>query len=207
MLFTILTVCFGMVFAVNVAVLLWVLAETAWHDSERVARGLRNGATVLATQLRKPAYRRQLVLAMVTGFAGMGIVLQAVNLQRVAAMRLSEHARVVFELERQEGLQAVRRGDYWGYVDESGTQRIGQRFVSARSFSEGLAPVCDGHRWGYIDRNGDYVIEPQFRLAGEHRNGMAPVGLDDYSLGYVNTRGKIVGRPNSDSNPAADANV
>ncbi len=59
-----------------------------------------------------------------------------------------------------EGLAAVKRGDKWGYIDQSGDVRIGFQYDRAHSFSEGKALV-EKHvkENGYVYRY-YYIITP-----------------------------------------------
>jgi len=94
-----------------------------------------------------------------------------------------DEARPFFE---RGGLAAVRRGDYWGFIDAHDNVIIDFIYEDARSSSFGLAPVKLDGLWGYItvdsypeeymDRFfGRVVIEPQFLDARQFVSGTAPV--------------------------------
>ncbi len=96
----------------------------------------------------------------------------------------------------------VKRGDKYGYADESGKVVIEARFDDATPFSEGLAAVRVGGpedgKWGYIDGTGDFVIEPQFAGASFFSEGLAAVTTDDFfdgKQGYIDRHGTIVIEP------------
>jgi hypothetical protein len=93
----------------------------------------------------------------------------------------------------------VKRGDKYGYADESGKVVIEARFDDATPFSEGLAAVRVGGpehgNWGYIDGTGDFVIQPQFAGASFFSEGLAAVTTDDFfdgKQGYINREGAMV---------------
>lgn len=57
---------------------------------------------------------------------------------------------------------AVKIGERWGFVDNSGKVVIEPKYEEARSFSNGLAAVKMNGKWGFIDGAGSMKIEPQF---------------------------------------------
>lgn len=183
MMLSIVAMLLGLVFLVNVFVFGWIVTETIMSDCLHIAR------RVAAVAVLNPS-RVWWTAAVGAGLAvaAMGMAAQAMHVRMAAR----ERARIVLRLDMKEGLQAVKRGHFWGYLDDRGEQVIGPRFSKARSFSEGLAPVSVNARWGYIDRHGQFVIEPQYRLAGEYRNGIALVGLDDFTLGYIDAHGNLI---------------
>ena len=200
MLSALALVFFAFLFVANVGVFLWILVETACRESVVVAHCLVRiaRAAVAKVEVCRPRNRRGAAIVAGNGLVILTVLGQMLYLRATAAGRRMASARIVWLLDPQEGLQAMRRGNLWGYIDAQGEQVIQTRFSSARDFSEGLAPVSVDHRWGYIDRNGEFVIPPQFRLAGEHRNGRAPVGLDDYSLAYIDACGQLVSEQEMD---------
>ena len=72
------------------------------------------------------------------------------------------------------GRARVRKGDYWGYIDENGKLSIPYRFYRAGDFVEGLAPVQLGrHGWGVIDPSGEFVVQPHLGAIAEFSDGLA----------------------------------
>jgi len=74
-----------------------------------------------------------------------------------------------------EGYAAVKKNGKWGFIDTSGTEKIGFIFDDALSFGQHLAAVRVGELWGYISISGQVVIEPVFLEAKSFSNGTAPV--------------------------------
>ena len=80
-------------------------------------------------------------------------------------------------------LAAVRLGNKWGYIDQTGKCVVHPLFDSAWNFEEGLAAVNVGGsgwpkiggKWGYTDKIGKFVIEPQFDGTWGFSQGLAPV--------------------------------
>src|SRR5439155_21035691 len=107
-----------------------------------------------------------------------------------------------------EGLAAVRVGDKWGYVDESGAVAIEIKFEQADSFSEGRAVVAMGHdenlRFGFIDTTGTFVVAPRFREARVFHEGLARVTelgdlrIDVYVDGVGHVAFTSLGAPSHD---------
>lgn len=108
-----------------------------------------------------------------------------------------------------EGLIAVKLGDYWGYVDYYGEIIIPfSHFSEANCFKNGYASV--GYRdtnnnvkWGFINLYGNPISENYYDLVGQFSNGLAIVakavtpafGLKEsqgYKYGYIDSSGKEV---------------
>ncbi len=138
-----------------------------------------------------------LMLSVQTGAASTGSRLQRVD------------PRDFPKATYREGLAAVRLGDRYGYIDDSGRFVISPRFEFAQNFSEGLARVEIDDRYGYIDRTGQIVIAPSFHKAFKFSDGLARVcrppenpsilsrllRWDDryaYPCGYIDRQGKLV---------------
>ena len=77
-----------------------------------------------------------------------------------------------------EDRQAVKRGDRWGYLDESSRVAIEPRFQAAFSFSEGRAPVALDGRWGFIDPAGAMIVPPRYHDVRAFREKHAEVTTD-----------------------------
>lgn len=86
-------------------------------------------------------------------------------------------------------LRPFQREGKWGYVDASGKEVIGPRFVWAEEFSEGLAAFeSDEGKHGYIDETGRVVIEPRFDNWTDFSEGLAAVSVD-FAWGYIDKTG------------------
>lgn len=94
-----------------------------------------------------------------------------------------------------EGLAAVQEigigGEYWRYIDRSGSDVTTQTFDDACSFSEGLAAVEKGGKWGFIDRTGVFVVDPAFDDAKSFSEGLAAVE-EGGKWGYIDHTGAFV---------------
>lgn len=79
-----------------------------------------------------------------------------------------------------DDLAAVKKGDEYLFVDDTGKETDLGDFQEARSFSNGLAAVEKGNKWGYIDASGNIVIDYQFEEArAMSSHGTAFVKVDD----------------------------
>lgn len=98
-----------------------------------------------------------------------------------------------------EGLAFAKRGDKWGYIDQSGEFVIEPKFDGSMEsyFSEGFATVRVGDRWAVINRRGEFVVEPILGYALAFKNGLACVAdtSDMAKRGYINYRGEWVWKP------------
>ena len=91
------------------------------------------------------------------------------------------------------GPEPVRKGEKYGYVDQTGQTIVPFRYELADQFAEdGLAVVKIDGKFGYIDRRGDFVIPPRFDRASEfNAAGLASVNLGG-SWGAIDRRGRLV---------------
>lgn len=83
-----------------------------------------------------------------------------------------------------------------GYIDKRGRPVIDLAYSQCGDFSEGVAPVetVQGY-WGYIDTRGRYVFGPaSVDSTYEFRDGLGRF-IVNKQIGYVNTTGDIVYRP------------
>ena len=64
-----------------------------------------------------------------------------------------------------------RKGDKWGYSDNSRSIKIAPKYEDAQWFSEGLAAVKIGGKWGYINKSGQMVIPAKYTVAKSFRKG------------------------------------
>lgn len=102
----------------------------------------------------------------------------------------------------REGLLAVKDGDRWGYIDESGEFIIEPQFYYAYNFmSNGLAIASNGNGFGLIDKNGNYILEPTYGTIEEFdESGIAKVGFYrvnnqnkvQYDVGLINEKGECI---------------
>ncbi len=96
--------------------------------------------------------------------------------------------------ELSDGRGLIKRNGKYGYVDESGQERIAATFDFATTFACGRALVCVGDRyaggkWGFIDRNGDWVVEPRYQTASAMYLDHALV-VEDRLWGVIDTDGR-----------------
>jgi hypothetical protein len=109
-------------------------------------------------------------------------------------------------LDLTDGMAAVLRGQFWGFVDAGGRLAIEPRFVQVREFSNGRAAVLEQwdrvepsaglgsrmrERWGFIDRAGAWVVPPRYPLVEDFSEGMALVH-DGLRCGFVDLAGGVV---------------
>ncbi len=62
-----------------------------------------------------------------------------------------------------EGLIAVCKDGYWGYVDGHNNIKIDFMFNDAYAFEHGRAVVSGQEMRGVIDKTGNYIIEPKYK--------------------------------------------
>lgn len=183
--------------------------EAAYYFREGVAHAEKDGDDVLIDKAGK-------VLAR--GFAQQDLVTEG----RVPVSRsgqsgyLDLRGNIAIPLLYQsiqsfgDGLAAVRKGDKWGYIDRDGQIVIPFTFDRAGTFASGLAPVRIADRNGFIDKSGKFAFE----LAFDYAPGFLTVGADGLltagtnvsrfwtkngAFGYVNTSGKVIWGPVSES--------
>lgn len=65
---------------------------------------------------------------------------------------------------------AVKIGNLWGFVDNTGTMIIEPRYDDAKAFSNGLAPVKIENVWGYITKDNELVIPAKYEDAKNFTN-------------------------------------
>lgn len=106
-----------------------------------------------------------------------------------------------------EGLLAVRKGDFWGYVDSSQIVVIPFEYSYAEAFSEGLAFVSkDYDNCGFINKYNQVIIPFKYRShfgcasqfnVESFNNGLAVVCIKNgpypkVKCGMINKQGKTV---------------
>lgn len=93
-----------------------------------------------------------------------------------------------------EGRAAVirKKGEQYGYIDETGNMVIPPSYDRAEPFHEERAAVNIDKKWGFIDRSGTMVIAPQFRKLGHPKGfheGYALV-MKGKKITYIDKTGK-----------------
>jgi hypothetical protein len=99
-----------------------------------------------------------------------------------------------------EGLAAVKRDGFWGYIDTAGKEVVIASFVFAGDFHDGLAPVerREGQFAGWIDRTGNVVLEAGklgVVKGDEFASGRAMATAQNRLIGWLDTRGSWVIKP------------
>lgn len=64
--------------------------------------------------------------------------------------------------ELQDGLMAACKNGKWGYISESGEEKIPFIYDEAITFTNGYARIKQGDNYGIINTNGDIVIKPKY---------------------------------------------
>jgi len=99
-----------------------------------------------------------------------------------------------------DGLSPARKGESWGFIDESGKWAIEPLYWRVEPFSEGLAAVTHPLRGyafalGYVDRYGAEVIKLPADIAssGTFSEGLAAVRerADHAESGYIDRTGAV----------------
>ncbi len=75
----------------------------------------------------------------------------------------------------QTNLIPVKVDSLYGYIDNTGTFQINNKFTFADYFIDGIALVVVDAKVGYIDQNGNYVVAPQYQSGTPFYNGRAVV--------------------------------
>ena len=82
-------------------------------------------------------------------------------------------------------LSAIKVGEYWGYINDSGVIVIDPRYDAAGDFSSsGLARVSANGKFGYINTKGVMVISNEFEKAQDFSEDLAVVGIKDLTGVY-----------------------
>ena len=169
-------------------------------------KAMTNKAEIRYTSYHRIALENDVLLEYIHGrlrrvMKRDGILLDAMEMESVSKTGPS-HYTVTFkdgrigllndkgrwEVAPTKGVQALIPGDQglsgalidgkYGFVDQSGTLRIANRYENVGSFSEGLAPVKIGSQWGYIDANDHIAIQPRYSEVSTFRKGVAIVKKD-----------------------------
>ena len=91
----------------------------------------------------------------------------------------------------KEGLAAVKKKGFWGFIDKTGGFVIPAKFADDNDFSNGLALVKSGNNWGFIDKTGKFVSPATFADAHDFSDGLALVKSGN-NWGFIDKTGKFV---------------
>lgn len=96
-----------------------------------------------------------------------------------------------------DNLTPVYDGNYWGYINKSGSIIIKPSYTLAFSFSDSLAPVCtDKNEYFYISRAKKTVLGPYpmtlSKVSGFY-DGYALVPTEDNKVLYITKSGNVLG--------------
>jgi hypothetical protein len=94
-----------------------------------------------------------------------------------------------------EGRAIVKKGPWYGVVDEDFNTIVPVTYPCIKPYSEGLAAFRLKGAWGYLDRSGRVAIAPRFYAARSFSEGLAAANID-YRWGYIDPTGRMVIRPN-----------
>ncbi len=90
-----------------------------------------------------------------------------------------------------EGISAVRKEGFYGYVNADGKEVTKFEYQHASSASEGMACIKKGGKYGYIKTDGSMVIEPQFEYAQKFSEGLAAAKSNGL-YGFIDKTGQYV---------------
>lgn len=88
-------------------------------------------------------------------------------------------------------LYPFRQGGKWGYIDNTGVERIKAEYDFAESFIQGLAQVGRDKHIGTINKLGKAVVPVIYDDVMDYKEGLATVELDG-KQGAVDRNGKLV---------------
>lgn len=149
--------------------------------------------------MKKSVYIRRLI-AVVSLLLVAGLLFASSKLPDSHAGFIDKTGKLVFSIpdgcsadEFSEGLVAVRKGKFWGYMNKSGQWVIPPQFKHARRFSQGLAGVYldRENKFAYIDKGARGVIELDATAIGDFNEGLAMVAKGDL-VGYIDQSGSFV---------------
>ncbi|WFR57720.1 WG repeat-containing protein [Anaerocolumna sp. AGMB13025] len=90
----------------------------------------------------------------------------------------------------------TEEGIKYGYIDATGKTVIKPIYDNAENFSEGFAVIYNGNKSQVINQKGEVIFECSGAIQNFH-DGLAAY-MDtkaDYKQGYINTKGKVVIKP------------
>jgi KWG repeat domain protein len=104
----------------------------------------------------------------------------------------------LLSLNFNEGLAAVKQGNKWTFINNSGIAVTNTSYDEINDFCEGFAAVKSQGKWGYIDKDGKEVIECKYDDVHNFSEGLAAVAINNYSddgntsWAYIDAKGEIV---------------
>lgn len=93
-----------------------------------------------------------------------------------------------------EGLQCVRRGGKYGYLDKMGRKVLPFVYDNAAPYVEGLAYFCIGEDYGFMDETQMPVFYLDCDSVSNFQDGLAYISVDG-KYGYIDQSGEIVIEP------------
>lgn len=90
-----------------------------------------------------------------------------------------------------DGMTLVRKGDWFGYVDEKGLETIPCQYEDALHFSDGFACVKMDRRWGVVDKNGRTILPFESEVPSYYEGGIVVI-CKRKKYGAVNIQGDEV---------------
>lgn len=96
----------------------------------------------------------------------------------------------------KEGLALVKNSNGYGFIEESGRERIAPKWSWAASFSNGRAVVKQNGRCGYIDTQGRLLIPCKYAQCLDFTDGKAAVFMNIHNAGIIDLQGTEIVAPN-----------
>jgi hypothetical protein len=96
----------------------------------------------------------------------------------------------------EEGLAAVKLGEKWGFIDETGTLKIPIKYDYASLFVDGYVSVgqtgSDGnYKYGLLNKAGTLVIPCKYDGLGTFSEGLISVQVGN-KMGFMNIKGVMI---------------
>jgi hypothetical protein len=112
------------------------------------------------------------------------------------------HTKFDYAEPFSEGLAAVGKSNYYGFINHRGHTVIPVGLINVHSFSEGLAPAKfnSSEGWVFINKKGEIVIKCKlesaciFSEASRFSEGLASVQIGEL-WGYINRKGEFIQKP------------
>jgi WG containing repeat len=97
----------------------------------------------------------------------------------------------------KEGFTVARRGAYFMVLNKKGEEFLFEA-SDIRPFSGGYAGFASDGKFGFVDQNGKVVIPAQYNSIGGFNGGISWARDSHNTLGYINTKGEWVLKPQYD---------
>lgn len=94
-------------------------------------------------------------------------------------------------LPGSESLFPAKKTNSFGFIDQSGTWSIENRYQEVRNFKEGVAAVKTDGVWGFINKEGVKVSSAEFDQVSDFNHGLAIVKKSDKS-NLLDKKGNIL---------------